>query len=175
MDDDLFLSIKTPVPKISEIFGKKGEINHNFTNFMRNFRTLHPMTRFFNIDQKLRRLRNRYRLVIINDDSFEEVVAFKLTRMSVYIAASSLFVLLVGITVALISFTNLKYYLPGYGTQSQRKALVQYKVKIDSLELASRQKDIYLEELKKVLSGDVRTQSRDTSTLEIPETELETQ
>ncbi|MFO0414357.1 MAG: hypothetical protein ACK50E_01795 [Bacteroidota bacterium] len=133
------------------------------------------MSRFFNIDQKLRRLRNRYRLVIINDDTFEEVLAFKLTRMSVYVAASSLFVLLVGLTVALISFTNLKYYLPGYGTQSQRKALVQYKVKIDSLELASRQKDVYLEELKRVLSGNVGTQPRDTSTLEIPETEFETQ
>jgi hypothetical protein len=77
--------------------------------------------------------------------------------------------------VALISFTNLKYYLPGYGTQSQRKALVQYKVKIDSLELASRQKDVYLEELKKVLSGNVPVQPRDTSVLKIPETEIETQ
>lgn len=133
------------------------------------------MARFFNLDQKLKRLRNRYRLLIINDDTFEEVVAFKLTRMSVYIAASSLFVLLVGLTVALISFTNLKYYLPGYGTQSQRKALVQYKVKIDSLELASRQKDVYLEELKKVLSGNVPVQPRDTSVLKIPETEIETQ
>jgi len=133
------------------------------------------MARFFNLDQKLKRLRNRYRLLIINDDTFEEVVAFNLTRMSVYIAASSLFVLLVGLTVALISFTNLKYYLPGYGTQSQRKALVQYKVKIDSLELASRQKDVYLEELKKVLSGNVPVQPRDTSVLKIPETEIETQ
>jgi hypothetical protein len=133
------------------------------------------MASFFNLDQKLKRLRNRYRLLIINDDTFEEVVAFKLTRMSVYIAASSLFVLLVGLTVALISFTNLKYYLPGYGTQSQRKALVQYKVKIDSLELASRQKDVYLEELKKVLSGNVPVQPRDTSVLKIPETEIETQ
>jgi hypothetical protein len=133
------------------------------------------MARFFNLDQKLKRLRNRYRLLIINDDTFEEVVAFKLTRLSVYIAASSLFVLLVGLTVALISFTNLKYYLPGYGTQSQRKALVQYKVKIDSLELASRQKDVYLEELKKVLSGNVPVQPRDTSVLKIPETEIETQ
>jgi hypothetical protein len=142
---------------------------------MRKFRTLSLMSSFFNLDQKLRRLRNRYRLVIINDDTFEEVVAFKLTRMSVYVAASSLFVLLVGLTVALISFTNLKYYLPGYGTQTQRKALVHYKVKIDSLELASRKKDLYLEELKRVLSGNVSAQPRDTSALEIPETEIETQ
>ncbi|MBD0376885.1 MAG: hypothetical protein ICV51_14800, partial [Flavisolibacter sp.] len=34
----------------------------------------------------LRRLRNRYRLVIMNDDTYEEVVTFRLSRASVYIA-----------------------------------------------------------------------------------------
>lgn len=94
--------------------------------------------------------------------------------MSVYITLSTIFVLLVGLTVALITFTNLKYYLPGYGTQSQRKELILYKTKIDSLEKASIQKDVYLESLKKVLSGDVKT-TKDTATLKIPEVEKSTQ
>ena len=61
------------------------------------------------------RLRNRYRLVVMNDDTYEEVVTFRLSRMSVYIMLSTIFVLLVGLTVALIVFTPLKYYIPGYG------------------------------------------------------------
>jgi hypothetical protein len=133
------------------------------------------MSDFFDFNKRLKRLRNRYRMVIINDDTFEEVVTFKLTRLSVYVAASSIFILLVGLTVALVSFTNLKYYLPGYGSQSQRKALMQYKIKMDSLELASRQKDLYLEGLKKVLSGDLTTGALDTTLLNVPEPELETQ
>ena len=64
----------------------------------------------------LKRLRNRYRLVIMNDDTYEEVVTFRLSRMSVYIAFSTIFVLLTGLTVALIVFTPLKYYIPGYGS-----------------------------------------------------------
>ncbi len=52
----------------------------------------------------LRRLRNRYRLVVMNDDTYEEVVTFRLSRTSVYIALSTLFVMLVGLTVALIVF-----------------------------------------------------------------------
>ena len=60
----------------------------------------------------LQRLRNRYRLVIMNDDTYEEVVTFRLSRMSVYIALSTIFVLLVGLTAALIVFTPLKYYIP---------------------------------------------------------------
>jgi len=49
----------------------------------------------------LRRLRNRYRLVVMNEDTYEEVVAFKLSRISVYIALSTLFVVLVWIVICL--------------------------------------------------------------------------
>ncbi len=132
------------------------------------------MARLIDADTTLKRLRNRYRLVVMNDDTYEEVVTFKLSRMSVYIVLSTIFVLLVGLTVALITFTNLKYYLPGYGSQSQRKELMLYKTKIDSLERASIQKDVYLENLKKVLSGDARIIT-DTATLKIPEVEKITQ
>ena len=62
----------------------------------------------------LKRLRNRYRLVVMNDDTYEEVVTFKLSRLSVYIGLSTIFVVLIGLTVALIVFTPLKYYIPGY-------------------------------------------------------------
>ena len=58
-----------------------------------------------NTNTTFRRLRNRYRLVVMNDDSYEEVVTFKLSRLSVYIGMSTLFVLLTGLTVALIVFT----------------------------------------------------------------------
>ncbi|HEX4958930.1 MAG TPA: hypothetical protein VFV46_12180 [Lacibacter sp.] len=131
------------------------------------------MARLFDPNNTLKRLRNRYRLVIMNDDTYEEVVTFKLSRLSVYVTFSTMFVLLVGLTVALITFTNLKYYLPGYGTQSQRRELILYKTKIDSLEKSMQYKDQYLDNLKKVLSGDMK--ALDTATLEIPQVEKSTQ
>jgi len=132
------------------------------------------MARLIDADTTLKRLRNRYRLVVMNDDTYEEVVTFKLSRLSVYITLSTIFVMLVGLTVALITFTNLKYYLPGYGSQSQRKELMFYKTTIDSLEKSMLYKDQYLESLKKVLSGDAKT-TFDTATLKIPEVEKSTQ
>ncbi len=132
------------------------------------------MARLIDADTTLKRLRNRYRLVVMNDDTYEEVVTFKLSRLSVYITLSTIFVMLVGLTVALITFTNLKYYLPGYGSQSQRKELMFYKTTIDSLEKSMLYKDQYLESLKKVLSGDAKT-TVDTATLKIPEVEKSTQ
>ena len=82
----------------------------------------------------LKRLRNRYRLVVMNDDTYEEVVTFKLSRMSVYIVSSTIFVLLVGLTVALIVFTPLKYYIPGYDDLKIGREYRQMKYRVDSLE-----------------------------------------
>lgn len=101
----------------------------------------------------LSRLRNSYRLVVMNDDTYEEVVTFRLSRLSVYIGFSTLFVLLVGLTIALIAFTPLKYYIPGYGTRESRTALQVLKIRTDSLERAIRYKDQYLDGVKKALSG----------------------
>jgi hypothetical protein len=134
------------------------------------------MSRLFNHTETFKRLRNRYRLVIMNDDTFEQVATFKLTRMSVYVTFSMIFVLLVGLTVGLITFTNLKYYLPGYGTQSQRKELIHYKKQIDSLEQSAKNKDLYLVHLKQVLAGDMKALSQlDTAAIAIPEYEIITQ
>ena len=80
----------------------------------------------------LKRLRNRYRLVVMNDDTYEEVVTFKLSRLSVYIMLSTIFVLLVGLTVALIVFTPLKYYIPGANTDyKSAMELRQLKYQVD--------------------------------------------
>jgi hypothetical protein len=80
----------------------------------------------------LKRLRNRYRLVVMNDDTYEEVVTFKLSRLSVYIMLSTIFVVLVGLTVALIVFTPLKYYIPGANTDyKSAMELRQLKYQVD--------------------------------------------
>src|SRR5215212_3655064 len=113
----------------------------------------------------LRRLRNRYRLVVMNEDTYEEVVAFKLSRISVYIALSVLFVVLVGLTVALIAFTPLKLYIPGFGDAKQAKVFQNLKVKADSIEKTLIYKQQYIDNIQKVLKGEIA--KPDTSTLKL--------
>lgn len=115
----------------------------------------------------LKRLRNRYRLVVMNDDTYEEVVTFKLSRLSVYVMLSTIFVLLTGLTVALIVFTPLKLYIPGYGDVNATKELRQLKMRTDSLETAMKYKDQYLQNMKSVLQGDASVKL-DTTLLDIP-------
>lgn len=124
-----------------------------------------------NYNDTLKRLRNSYRLVVMNDDTYEEVVTFKLSRLSVYIGLSVSFVVLVGLTIALIAFSPLKYYIPGYGTQESRTALQILKIKTDSLEQSIRYKEQYLESVKAVLNGNTPIQ-RDTTMLDLPKTDI---
>ena len=113
----------------------------------------------------LKRLRNRYRLVIINEDTFEEVVAFKLTRWSVYVALSFFFIVLVGLIIALIAFTPLKLYIPGYGAAGKAQELEVLKVKADSIEHTLIIKEQYIKNIEKILRGNVIP--ADTATLRV--------
>jgi len=124
----------------------------------------------FDANTTLKRLQNRYRLVVMNDDTYEEVVTFKLSRMSVYATLSTIFVLLTGLTVALIVFTPLRLYIPGYGDFNATKELRELKMKTDSLEQAVRYKEQYLNDVRTVLQGDV-TLKLDTAKVEPPKSE----
>jgi hypothetical protein len=118
-----------------------------------------------------KRLRNRYRLVVMNDDTYEEVVTFKLSRLSVYVGLSTIFVLLVGLTVALIVFTPLKYYIPGYDDLQLGREYKQMKYRVDSLEQQVTYQARYIDNVKKVLKGD-EPLILDTTMIEIPKDEF---
>jgi len=120
---------------------------------------------------RLKRIRNRYRLVIMNEDTYEEVVKFKLSRISVYITMSSIFVFMVAITASLIIFTPLKYYLPGvgYGNAKQIKEFRRLKIRTDSIENALFQQQQYFNNIDSVLQGKVLF--KDTNKLKLPKLE----
>ncbi len=120
------------------------------------------------IDNTFKRTSNTYRLVVMNDDTFDEVVAFRISRRSVYLGISISFILLVGLTIGLIAFTPLKYYIPGYGTKESRTSLQLLKIRTDSLEKAIQFKDQYLQNIKKVLS-EGNLQALDTTSFKVPE------
>ena len=124
----------------------------------------------FDANSTLKRLQNRYRLVVMNDDTYEEVVTFKLSRLSVYIVLCTVFVLVTGLTVALIVFTPLRMYIPGYGDVNATRELRELKMRTDSLEQAMIYKDRYFENVQRVLQGDV-TVKLDTTALTIPSAE----
>jgi hypothetical protein len=108
----------------------------------------------------------------MNDDTYEEVVTFKLSRLSVYIMLSTIFVLLVGLTVALIVFTPLKYYIPGTNSNFQSaQELRQLKYRVDETNKQILQLQQFDEGLRKGPLKGINTVILDTNRLVIPKEE----
>jgi hypothetical protein len=126
-------------------------------------------------EESFKRKRNRYRLVIQNDDTYEQVATLRLTRLSVYIFLSTIFLVLTGLTIAVISFTDLRFLIPGYGRQGSLQELRVLKLRADSIEQALRNNDQYYSNLQKVLSGKDNPVVKDTTLLEIPKIDNEYQ
>lgn len=104
-------------------------------------------------DKWYHKLRNKYKLVILNDETYEEKLSFKLSRLNVFVATGTLAVLLIIITTIIIAFTPLREYIPGYTDVSLYEQLYAIEKLTDSLHNDARQKSLYLENLKLVLSG----------------------
>lgn len=99
------------------------------------------------------RLRNKYRLVFMNDDTLEERLTFRLSRLNVFVALGTLTILLIFLTSILIAFTPLREYIPGYSSVGLQKKLYELTLKTDSIEKALNRKNLYLQNLRDVING----------------------
>jgi murein DD-endopeptidase MepM/ murein hydrolase activator NlpD len=103
----------------------------------------------------LDRLKLKYKLVILNDETFEEKASFTLNRLNVFILSSVLLVVLIAIVTSLFIFTPLKEYIPGYADVSLRRDITEMSLKVDSLESLLVYNDKYIKNIKDVINGTV--------------------
>ncbi len=100
-----------------------------------------------------KRLNAPYRVVFIDDESLEEVATFNLTKSRMYMLFSTLFVLTVTVTVLILLFTPLKYYIPGYGNNKTHREVVRLKQNVDSLADLIQAQQAYTQNIKDVIAG----------------------
>ena len=101
----------------------------------------------------LSRLRNKYRLVIMNDETLEERLTFRLSRLNVFVVLGTLTIILIILTSILIAFTPLREYIPGYTNVGLQKKLYELQIRTDSIEKSLEKRDRYLRDLKDVMNG----------------------
>ena len=102
------------------------------------------------------KLTYKYRLVVLNEDTFEERFSFKLNRLNVFVLTGISAILLVGITAVLIAFTPLREYIPGYSSSKLKKQATDLVFKVDSLEQELAVNDVYIENIREVLTGKIK-------------------
>jgi murein DD-endopeptidase MepM/ murein hydrolase activator NlpD len=102
----------------------------------------------------LDRLKVKYRMVLLNDDSFAEKFSFRLTALNVFIATGVISIIMITLVTSVIAFTPLREFIPGYAAEvATKRELIALTLKTDSLSLASKAREDYILNLTNVLQG----------------------
>jgi hypothetical protein len=102
-----------------------------------------------------KKLLYKYRLVVLNEDTFEERFAIKLNRLNVFVLTALSSIFLIVFTTLLIAYTPLKEFIPGYSSTALKKKATLLTYRADSLQQQLRINQSYFSSIKKVLTGDV--------------------
>ena len=104
-----------------------------------------------------RKLLYKYRLVILNEDTFEEKISFKLSRLNVFVIGTLSALALISFTTIVIAFTPLREYIPGYTSTHLKRQAAELTYTTDSLLAVQEYTNAYLENIKLVLRGDIES------------------
>ena len=102
----------------------------------------------------LEKLKQRLRFVLFDDQSYEELKSMTLTRFQILTRVLSVLLFLFSLTAALIAFSPLREYIPGYSPPHLSEDLIRLSLKTDQLLEEIQIKDQKLEILEKVLRGE---------------------
>ena len=100
------------------------------------------------------KLRKKYHVVVYNNDTYEEKANFKFTLLAFLNIVILSSVLLIVLVTYLIAFTPLREYIPGYTDVSLNRRVYEMERRADSMEMVFKQKDLYINNLKRIIMGD---------------------
>ncbi|AVM51119.1 peptidase M23 [Capnocytophaga sp. oral taxon 878] len=101
---------------------------------------------------------SKYRLVVMDDDTFEEKSSFRLSRMNIFVFGSLFAFILISLTTVLIIYSPLRQYILGYTAVENKRETLNLLFKVDSLQQKIQDNDAYLASIKKVLVGNIKPQ-----------------
>lgn len=101
------------------------------------------------------KLTNKYRLVVLNENTFEERFSLKLSRLNIYIFGGLFSITLILATILLIAYSPLKEYIPGYSSTKLQKDAKKLTIDSDSLKNRLAILENYTNAIKSVLTGEL--------------------
>jgi len=103
----------------------------------------------------MEKLRHNYRLIVMNNETFEEVGSYRLSLLNVYILVSTIVVLVALVVISAIVFTPVKRYIPGYGDAKEHAELLKMNKKLQEMEQELNAQRAYTDNFRKILVGDI--------------------
>lgn len=122
---------------------------------------MHRITQYQMAEQESKRkrwvqkLRNKYLLVIRNEETYEVKLTFRLSRLNVFIVLGLTAIILIVMTIFLIAFTPLREYIPGYMDVDLQRQVYELNLKADSIEREFMRRNVYFESIKNIVQGNI--------------------
>ncbi len=105
-------------------------------------------------EKKKNNWRDKYRFAISNDTTFEEIWRVKLTQYNAFLLITFLVLFLIGSTISLIAFTNLREFIPGYPDVTMRRNILMSAIRLDSLQKEIELRDKYFANMNAIIRGE---------------------
>lgn len=100
-----------------------------------------------------KRWRFKYRFIVLNSETFEERLAFNMSRLNVFLLTCVSLTLLIGGTTLIIAFSPLREYIPGYTSTNIRRQMVNLNQLSDSLKIKLDSRERYLQNIRNIIEG----------------------
>jgi murein DD-endopeptidase MepM/ murein hydrolase activator NlpD len=115
------------------------------------------------------KLFTKSRIVLLNEETFEEIFSLKLNLMNVFVGITSISIVMIALTTYIIAFTPLREYIPGYASTQLKREATRNTITSDSLQKVINENEAYLASIKKVLKGDVERAKLSRDSIVAPE------
>ncbi|WP_439132370.1 M23 family metallopeptidase [Polaribacter sp.] len=108
------------------------------------------------------KLTDKYRLVVLNEDTFEERFSLKLSLLNVFVLGGVLSFLLILVTTFIITFTPIKEFIPGYSSTALKIKATKLAFQTDSLKRKLDVMHDYTKALQPILTGKIEPEIIDS-------------
>lgn len=102
----------------------------------------------------LRKLMHKYRMVLLNEDTFEEVGFVRLSRLNIFAISGFILILVIAIVYTLIAYTPIREFIPGYPDAMMSQHIRENAMKLDSIERELAMRDQYFQNINRIVNGE---------------------
>ncbi len=103
----------------------------------------------------LKKLKSKYKLAVFNEQTYEELLVLRLSRLNVFTLVGFSAIFLIAMVSILIAFTGLREYIPGYPDANQRLLIVRNAQRVDSLFVEIEKRNIFIDNMQRIVRGDL--------------------
>ena len=101
----------------------------------------------------LKKLNRKYDFSMSHDETGNTMLKFRLNLLNLVLVIFGVALLLIVITTFIIAFTPLREYIPGYTDTNLNREVYLLNLRADSLSREMHKKDVYFDNLKKIVEG----------------------